>query len=414
MKITITNNIALNGGDAAILLGMIKALKLRFGQDTEFVVTCTYPEVCAQLFPDIQWRTVIGREADTTPYNHIRFVGRVARFLKRLRYYLAAYLRHKHVPLYKMLLCKYDANTLNEYASSDYIISSGGTYLIEPYGITAQYIDYRIAIILGKPLVQYTQSMGPFTRKQSQTRLRWVFNRCLTILLRDQKSMDNVLSLNINNRSVVHVVPDAAFALGDIDTMMGRKDDTMERFGNVAISVREWVHCADQNTMPKYLKSIAEAAIKLIDMGYRVYFFSTCQGVVYYTDDNKVVDSIISLIPDCYHSKIFKYNRYLSIPEILKLLGQMDFIIATRLHMSILALISGTPVYPIAYEFKTVELYRALGYQLVDTLESVDSLTLPTKILSFISNFTPPCRKDIYSKVALYIANSMNAPNFIK
>lgn len=414
MKIVITNNIALNGGDAAILLGMIKALKLRFGQDTEFVVTCTYPEVCAQLFPGIQWRTVIGREADTTPYNHIRFVGRVARFLKRLRYYLAAYLRHKHVPLYKMLLCKYDVNTLNEYASSDYIISSGGTYLIEPYGITAQYIDYRIAIILGKPLIQYTQSMGPFTRKQTQTRLRWVFNRCLTILLRDQKSMDNVLSLNINNRSAVHVVPDAAFALGDVDTMMRRKDDTMERYGNVAISVREWVHCADQNTMPKYLKSIAETVVKLINMGYMVHFFSTCQGVAYYTDDNKVVDSILALIPDFYHPKIFKYNRYLSIPEILKLLGQMDFIIATRLHMSILALISGTPVYPIAYEFKTVELYQTLGYQSVDTLGSVDPLTLPSKILIFISDFTTSRRNYIYSKVARYITNSMNVPSFIK
>ena len=39
MKITITNNIALNGGDAAILLGMVKALKKRFGDDTQFVLT---------------------------------------------------------------------------------------------------------------------------------------------------------------------------------------------------------------------------------------------------------------------------------------------------------------------------------------------------------------------------------------
>ena len=41
MKITITNNIALNGGDAAILLGMVKALKKRFGDDTQFVITGT-------------------------------------------------------------------------------------------------------------------------------------------------------------------------------------------------------------------------------------------------------------------------------------------------------------------------------------------------------------------------------------
>lgn len=414
MKIIITNNIALNGGDAAILLGMVKVLKLRFGNNTQFVVTGTYPEICSRLYPEFKWRSTIGREADSTPYNQIRFIGRIARLLKRYRYYFAAFLKRFHIPLYRFLICKYDADTLDEYATSDYIFSSGGTYLIEPYGIDSQYIDYRISLILGKPLIQYTQSMGPFTREQTKRRLRRIFNHCHTIFLRDRESAKNVLSLNIKDSSIVHIVPDAAFALGDADKMMERKYDTIGKYCNVAISVRDWIHAPDNNTMPKYRKSIAAIVVKLVDLGYKVHFISTCQGIPYYADDNMIVHKIISLIPESYHSNIITHDKYLSIPQILKILRQMDFIIATRLHMSILALISGTPVYPIAYEFKTVELYHSLGYETIYTLDNLSPADLCCSVKAFIDWLTPAKRLEIYTQVAKYIHGSTIAIQLIK
>lgn len=414
MKIIITNNIALNGGDAAILLGMVKVLKLRFGNNTQFVVTGTYPEICSRLYPEFKWRSTIGREADSTPYNHIRFIGRIARLFKRYRYYIAAYFKRYNIPLYRVLLCKYDADTLDEYATSDYIFSSGGTYLIEPYGIDSQYIDYRISLILGKPLVQYTQSMGPFTRKQTRNRLRRIFNQCHYIFLRDRESAKNVLSLNLKDSSIVHIVPDAAFALGDTNKMMERKYDIIGKYRNVAISVRDWIHTHDKNTMPKYQKSIAYIAIKLVDLGYKVHFISTCQGIPYYADDNMIAHKIISLIPESYHSNIITHDKYLSIPQILKILRQMDFIIATRLHMSILALISGTPVYPIAYEFKTVELYHSLGYETIYTLDSLSPSALCHSVTEFINWLTPTKRLEIYTQVAKYIQDSTHVAQLIK
>lgn len=414
MKIAITNNIALNGGDAAILLGMIKVLKLRFGEDTKFVVSGTYPEVCAHLYPDFKWCNVVGRMANTTPFNQIRVVGRIMRILKRYRFYAAAFLRRYNIPLYEIILSKKEAESLEEYATSDYIISSGGTYLIEPYGITSQYIDYRISLILGKPLVLYTQSMGPFTNSQTQKRLKWVFNRSNAIFLRDEKSKENVNKLNLVTNSNVYVVPDAAFALGDIETVMQSTNDQLGKKGNVAISVRDWIHTDSKSTMSNYRRCIADVVIKLVEMGYRVHFISTCQGISTYSDDNEVVDKILTLIPNKYHMHIVKYNEYLTIAKITYLLKQMDFIIATRLHMSILALISGTPVYPIAYEFKTIELYHSLGYKTVDTLESLNSSCLSESVVSFINNYTNFKRETTNMKVAEYIKNAMNVVNLIK
>lgn len=42
-------------------------------------------------------------------------------------------------------------------------------------------------------------------------------------------------------------------------------------------------------------------------------------------------------------------------------LQDFDLCIGTRMHMCILSLISGTPVLPIAYEFKTQELFGEIG-----------------------------------------------------
>ena len=98
----------------------------------------------------------------------------------------------------------------------------------------------------------------------------------------------------------------------------------------------------------------------------------------------------------------------------MNLLREMDLIIATRLHMSILALISGTPVYPIAYEFKTVELYHSLGYENVDTLDTLSPVTLCNSITAFIESFTKTRRAEIYTQVAKIINDSISAVNFIK
>lgn len=413
MKIAITNNIALNGGDAAILLGMIKVLKQRFGQDTQFIVSGQHPEVCAQLYPDIQWYTTLGCAANNTQYNHIRVVGRLLRTFKRYCYYTAAYLCRWNLFAYRLFLNKNDAKTLKVYAESDFIISSGGTYLIEPYGIISQYIDYRISVILGKPLIQYTQSMGPFIYEHTKKRLRWVFNHCQVILLRDKKSADYVLSLGLDSPSKVHVVPDAAFALGNIDDIVLRNNDSINKNGNVAISVREWSHVSNSIVMENYRKCIADVVTMLTEKGMVVHFISTCQAISDYTDDNKEVDAIMQFIPLENRRRVIKYDEHLPIERILRMLRHMDFIVATRLHMGILSLISGTPVFPIAYEFKTIELYHALGYANVDELEKLDSNSLCNSVNEFMKCYTSERRISVNREVVNYVQTAMNVANYI-
>lgn len=417
MKIAITNIVALNGGDAAILLGTIKALKRTFGENIEINVFSSEPEACARLYPDIHWNETLGLRAHSTPYARIRILGRIARCVKIFKYRIAVLLASLEIPLYKLIVPKTTAKAVADYKTSDIVISTGGTYLIEPYGLSTQYLDYLLTLRLHRPLVFYTQSMGPFTRKVSRQHMNSIFSRCSLMMFRDQKSMDNVTSLGLTHTPPMIVTADAAFALGDADKVLARNTDTINNRMKAAISVREWAHFngrSKQEAMQPYYRAIADAAIKLILRGYTVSFFSTCQGIKEYTDDSLVVEKILKLIPTQYHTQIENTTTYLSVGQIMERLSDVDLIISTRLHMCILSLICGTPVFPIAYEFKTSQLFKSLGYDTVIELESIDTAVMASGLDRFIESYDRTYRHNVNSKVVTLISQAQESADMLK
>ncbi len=66
----------------------------------------------------------------------------------------------------------------------------------------------------------------------------------------------------------------------------------------------------------------------------------------------------------------------------------LDFVVATRMHMMIMSLCVGTPVLPIAYEFKTKELSKRIGID--NLLLEIDTVTpeqAAASLETFISDF---------------------------
>lgn len=419
MNITITNIVALNGGDAAILLGIIRELQKTFGSDIRLNVFCTYPEVCKEIFPDINWYETLGVAADRTRFNNRRIIGKLARILKRNKFYVSAQLLRFGIDVGKFLLTKQESNNLRIYKNSDLVISTGGTYLIEPYGITTQYIDYKITLILKKNLYFYTQSMGPFYKKDTRQKLSKIFNNKLVklMLFRDDKSYNYAKSLLKQPRTLLKIVPDAAFSLGDKSVVEERINDSIGDKKKIAISVRKWENFgkrSSKDVMHRYTRCFAHLTMDLIRQGNEVYFFSTCQGIKEYDDDTIIVQEILELIPVEYHHYITSITRHLSIDEIRDLLNQMDFTVATRLHMCILSLISGTPVYPISYEFKTKELFKKLGYDRVIDMQDIEQEGLIEDVRKFIGNYDVERREYVISKVVEFITDSGSVSEILK
>lgn len=417
MKILITNIVALNGGDAAIMYGMISSLRETFGKNIDIHIYASEPKVCSKLYPEFKFRETLGLLANRAPLARVRFVGRIFRTIQRYRYLLASKMYGKGFQLFKYLLPKQSRISLEDYATADVIVSSGGTYLIEVYGLITQYTDYSICNNLNKRIFFYTQSLGPFTQPWSKEWMRHIFASSPCILVRDEQSYFNIKNLNIQPSPKVIRIADAAFSLAKKEDLMRGVEGRLPKNLRIAFSVREWSvfkKRSKENGVKAYRESIATLVKYFVEQGHEVSFFSTCQGIQQYTDDSKEAHEIMKLLPELIVNKVKIQHEYVHFKNIMQQLKEVDILIGTRLHMSILSLIVGTPVFPIAYEFKTEELFSNLG--LGKHVVSIDDIS-PELIVNQYTHFIREIdnkREELFNQIDLLSHNAKFASNYIK
>jgi colanic acid/amylovoran biosynthesis protein len=164
----------------------------------------------------------------------------------------------------------------------------------------------------------------------------------------------------------VRIAPDAAFALADVEELPNRSARRLKSGLRVAVSVRSWKfpnHRTPHQAARSYQAAISEMVTQLVrHHKAHLTFISTCQGVAEYSyDDSIVASEIVSALPDDVAHSI-KIDADFHRPEALRdMLKGFDLIIGTRMHVAILGLCAGTPVLPIAYEFKTKALFEGIG-----------------------------------------------------
>lgn len=417
-SILITNIVVLNGGDGAILFGMIKILRHAFGEDCDILVYASKPEVASRMYPEIAFRETLGLAATRAPFSRKRYLGRLFREFQMARYKTVAWCWAKGFRFAARLLPRQQHEYLKEYAAADFVASSGGTYLKEEYGVLSQASDYILTLLLQRPLVFFTQTLGPFRQPGTQKLLAPIFSQSLCILLRDEKSRRHLLDLGVND-ATIHLAADAAFAIADptvIEAARRQKQSGHAPF-KVAISVRHWPHfatCSNEEGMARYRQSIAEAARRLVAQGAEVTFISTCQGIAEYDDDSAEADAIVRLLEPAIASKVSVVHEFVRFDDLMRRLQDFDLCIGTRMHMCILSLISGTPVLPIAYEFKTQELFSQLELQ--DWVTDIESIT-PGAFAARVEAFQqaiPSVRECLFDKVLVLHHSSLEAGKRIK
>ena len=72
----------------------------------------------------------------------------------------------------------------------------------------------------------------------------------------------------------------------------------------------------------------------------------------------------VATLPDEIRARVRVDGDFHTPDELLELLRDFDWVVATRMHLAILTLGVGTPVLPIAYEFKTTELFKSLHHEI--------------------------------------------------
>ncbi len=381
-RVAITNTVALNGGDAAIAIAIVESLQ-RVAPSARLELHDAQPDVAGRYFPDLCWcpslASILG----------LRRRPRVPVMLNRQRLLLAARLWQRCATraLARGLLGTTERRWIADFATLDAAVSTGGTYLVERYPLGARIFELRMARALGVPTVFFTQSLGPFTDRRLRRDLRSILAGSPLVLLRDARSRDHLLDIGVPD-TALHVVADAVFGRTASRPFVPRGARPVR---SVAVSVRHWPPRADATdpAVQAFRAAVAAAVTWLVrERNIEVTFLSTCQGVEeYWTDDSAVAEEVAAGLPDDVRARV-RVDRGFHHPDALAAAyADFDMVIATRMHAAILALTAGTPVLPIAYEFKTVELFRALGLgDYVIDIDGIDAEQLVERASAFIDD----------------------------
>ncbi|MHC4932305.1 MAG: polysaccharide pyruvyl transferase family protein [Planctomycetota bacterium] len=404
MRVLITNTVALNGGDAAILEGLLKVARAAFGEDLEVLVYDSQPEVASRYYPALRFRKLLYLGGGWT----LRLPG-IGHLLRRLRAraLLAAAKRRRRMGARAKawFLTREDREDLEAYANADLVISTGGTYLVENYDLTPRIFDYRFIRALGRPYLFFSQSLGPFRSERNRVALKPIFEQAAAVMVRDQRSRRHLLELGLAEANLI-VSADAAFALADRAAVETARDATHTPGSalRVAISVRDWRHfrsVSAESGMRALRDAVGFLARHLVEKhGAEVCFLSTCQGVPeYWADDSKVAGEIVAQLPERVRDKVRVDAAFRSPETLRRELGSWDVVVAMRMHMAVLALCAGTPVFPVAYEFKTRELFERLGAgEFVQDVESMRGEELAGRFDAFLDRM-PGLRGRLFDKV---------------
>ncbi|MBK8161333.1 MAG: polysaccharide pyruvyl transferase family protein [Rhodospirillaceae bacterium] len=261
MKVIITNTTLVNGGDAAIVFAMIEMLRHTFGQDTVVNVLDSMATTTRRYYPELEISQLISIQPRATGGRASRLLTRLGRRISRLRVAIALGMLSRGMDISRLVLSKDMRLVFRHYADADMVISVAGTYLVDNYDISPRLRELDVAMAYGKRPLFYTQSLGPFEKRQMGEMLTAYFDRAPLILLRDARSRSSVEALGVDPAKI-HVLADCVFGLAQA----GRLAAAENRQGpvrRVAISVRDWPFFRDGASaagMERYISGVAKAA----------------------------------------------------------------------------------------------------------------------------------------------------------
>lgn len=319
-RVLVTDAVPLNGGDEALLVGLLHALSARW-PGVRCTVLCQRPVECRRVLPSVRIEPALpvagGGESAALAHPGARF-----------------------------------------YREADLVLSAPGGFLSDHYDFTAALVGFEVANRLGKPLVLFAQSIGPFTNAASRRKINHGLSGAVRIAVRDEVSRRHLAECGVVGDRVVPV-GDAAFLWRDIAPhLYVAKSGPPKRAG---LCLRQWPHRDHESareTIVKARRLVEHLASRGIE---RFLFASTCQGVPGYVDDSELSVRVVAGLDASLQARCTVDRRRYHPEALIQLLAGCDVFVGMRLHACLLAMLGGTPAMGLAYEDKTPEIFRQLG-----------------------------------------------------
>ena len=252
---------------------------------------------------------------------------------------------------------------------ADVVISKPGGFLYSTaerrIGSPTYLFTIWASCTLGRPTVIYAQSVGPFASRLADAVARRALRSVALATAREPRSRA-WLATAIADPSRLHLTADEAFQ------MAPGAEPATERppeLGITAIAWRYPGHPDPRAAAAAYENALVDVARWYIDeRGGRVSIVRWIGGG-HREDDREVVDRLVAGIARSDHVEAIGPFAPL---DASRRLGQMEMLVASRLHSAIFAMVAGTPAMAIEYLPKTGEIMAmAVGEGWVVPIERV-------------------------------------------
>jgi len=365
-KILITNAWSwYNKGDAAIVITMADALK-KYISDAEISILSYTTEIDSLKYKKYGIKVLPGLrfQKSNKRWRIAKWLDMFDQLCRHCLWALSYRFLNKDI---KYLKGK-EAKILDEYANADIIVSCGGEVI---WG-SSLYIFFNLYEIflgklLGKPVVIYAQSIGPFNSKLSKILTKFFLNKADLITVREEISLKYLQMIGVN-KPPIFVTADSAFLLQPISPQ--KSEELLMKEGIdltktcIGITLRRWIFPNSIDPEAKFKAYVTEIS-KIVDfliekLNSTVIFFP--QVIVpnsEFEDDRIVAEEVFRRVT---FKESFKILTKDYSPEELKgMIGRMDLFIGTRMHSNIFALSMHVPTVAIGYRHKTKGIMEMLG-----------------------------------------------------
>lgn len=359
-----------NKGAAAMLQSSIRQLYERYEERLNIQLMSVYPS----------------EDREQVPWDFVKVVSCKPEELLFIAFPLAVLYRlFQWCPLMKKLVLRH--KILKAYARTDLVIDEAGISFVDSRGFvmnTYAFVCAAVPMLLGVPVVKYSQAMGSFHNPYNRFLAKWILPKMKLICARGKITRENLASIGVTENVVL--CADGAFTM----------EDTCESEREVSNICDEDVFYSGENVVGLSLSSVVEKRCNktgidyktiMIDFieylnqrGYRVLLIANGARInseKSRNNDLMICDAVYDGIRD--KSMVRWYHEEMDAEKIRALIGKCRFLVASRFHAMIGALQKEVPVLLIGWSHKYQEVldFFELGQYAIDySVLSVDQLKL--------------------------------------
>ena len=257
-----------------------------------------------------------------------------------------------------------------------------------------------IALLLGKRLILFPQTYGPYSSKTARFLARWILSRAGRILSRDKEGLGVVKTMleTSDRKGQAEFCPDVAFALDPVPVEQPDIQPSLDgKYGAplVGFNINGLLYNGGytRNNMfglamdyKSFVHRLAEEILSKIDAKL-LLIPHTFAPVGHVESDNEASQHVLEFLAPRFTGRAHMVCREYDQSEIKSIIGMCDFFIGSRMHACIAALSQGIPTVGIAYSQKFKGVFDSIGLgEMVLDARALEEQTTVTYTLEFIRN----------------------------